>query len=460
MLNSFGNRNEIFRKMIESKLFLVFTFFFYCMCAFILNWDIFKDNDVNRMRGGLNATVATIESIVERRTFAIDKSEFVLTVDKMKVGEHFYSDKAPGFALLLSPVYFMLYKLGLTINEHRFLSISILTIFGVVIPAVLSLIMFTSVSKLLFPDVKKEHIYITRVLLAFGTIMVSFSGLLNYHLFAALLLMSTIYIILSGEKKELKGFLYMIGGFLSGLLFTMDIPTGGIFLLLIGIYLIILRKYKKFYWLIIGAAIPVLIYEYINYSITSKLLPPFFFREDFYQFEGSIHTALSLTGEEGTDKFLNKKRFCYIFRNFVGSVGLFSLSPILILASIGYIRKLKLAVINSNCQISTRFNIFLMFAVICQILFYNCVVPSAVGSVYGVRHILPVLPFLMMGFILFLEYCSLKKVSILIITISIIFSLGGAFQHKENMSYTYGWRILVPAYSFFHSVWEYRTYGE
>ncbi|MBK8987635.1 MAG: hypothetical protein IPM39_16415 [Chloroflexi bacterium] len=51
----------------------------------------YSTNDASRM--------AAIESLVHRGVWVIDESPFVHTLDKIKVGDHFYSDKPPMLAL-------------------------------------------------------------------------------------------------------------------------------------------------------------------------------------------------------------------------------------------------------------------------------------------------------------------------------------------------------------------------
>jgi hypothetical protein len=113
-----------------------------------------------------------------------------------------------------------------------------------------------------------------------------------------------------------------------------------------------------------------------------------------------------------------------------------------------------------NPPLYKQFHFFLAWGVILQILFYNCVVPSAIGTEYGVRHILPVIPFLMLGFIPFLAHYPPKKIFQGIIVLSILFSLGGAFQHKEKTAYLWGIRQFIPAYSFVDSIGNLQTYGK
>jgi hypothetical protein len=443
----------------KDLIFLVFTLVVYCTCVFNFNYGLFRNNEIQYMQGGLTSILATTESIVERKTFIIDGSTFSDTIDKMKVGDHFYSDKAPGFSLLLVPAYFMLHKFGLVIAEQKFVTISLLTIFGVVLPGILCLYYFPQMAGLFYADANKRQIRITRNLLAFGTIFISFSGMLNYHLMAAFLLMLLVVSVQSSEEKHFSVLQSLATGFVLGILITFDIPTGGIFTLMVGLYFIAQKKYRLIILIAVGAALPVLTYIIINYSIIGKLLPPFFYRQEFYQFKGSMHTALSLSGEEGTDNFFNLKRFYKIYRNFFGSIGLLSLSPILILAILGHISNIKKS-FKSLRNTTQKFGFYLGIGVILQILFYNCIVPSATGTVYGVRHILPVIPYIILGYIPFLTYFSMKKIYRGIIIISIIFSIGGAFEHKDNFDHLWGWRQFVPAYSFVHSMAQLTNYSK
>ncbi|MEW5987211.1 MAG: hypothetical protein AB1791_11295, partial [Chloroflexota bacterium] len=78
----------------------------FVLIGFILIYSLFvharsySSNDASRL--------ATIESLVERDTWTIEDSRFA-TVDRIKVGEHFYSDKPPTLSFLGAGVYYVLY---------------------------------------------------------------------------------------------------------------------------------------------------------------------------------------------------------------------------------------------------------------------------------------------------------------------------------------------------------------
>ena len=69
-------------------------------------------NDLSRL--------AAVESLVEHRTLAIDGSNYLqYTGDKVFVDGHFYSDKPPLLAVVMSWVYFPLYRFcGLSLTEN------------------------------------------------------------------------------------------------------------------------------------------------------------------------------------------------------------------------------------------------------------------------------------------------------------------------------------------------------
>src|SRR5512139_4479 len=80
--------------------------------VFTLIWALtihsraYSSNDASRL--------AAIDSLVARGTWVIDDSPF-LTVDKVKLGDHFYSDKPPLLSFAGASLYSILHQtLGLT----------------------------------------------------------------------------------------------------------------------------------------------------------------------------------------------------------------------------------------------------------------------------------------------------------------------------------------------------------
>ena len=88
------------------KIFLLFSLLF----ALNTKTHVSSWSDASRL--------ATIQSIVEDCSFAIDHSIFIAQGDKYYYKGHFYSDKPPLLAISAVPLYFILYNLGLTFESH------------------------------------------------------------------------------------------------------------------------------------------------------------------------------------------------------------------------------------------------------------------------------------------------------------------------------------------------------
>ena len=94
----------------EIKILFVFAVIFIVLFTYVkaTSW-----NDMSRM--------ATIESVVERGTFAIDDSLYNETKDKVSVNGHFYSEKPVMFTLLSAIFYKGLYTIGIRFSNAEFI---------------------------------------------------------------------------------------------------------------------------------------------------------------------------------------------------------------------------------------------------------------------------------------------------------------------------------------------------
>src|SRR5687768_12271228 len=65
-----------------------------------------------------SAIFATVQSLVEHRSLAIDRTAFLNTRHKIRIGPHYYSQTPPVYPLLLSGGYELLHRFGLTIDSN------------------------------------------------------------------------------------------------------------------------------------------------------------------------------------------------------------------------------------------------------------------------------------------------------------------------------------------------------
>ena len=70
--------------------------------------------------------LGTVESLVERGTFQLDDSIFIVTVDKIQRGGHYYSHQPPLLSILEAPIYWGLHLTGMRFNNSGRLLITYL----------------------------------------------------------------------------------------------------------------------------------------------------------------------------------------------------------------------------------------------------------------------------------------------------------------------------------------------
>ena len=98
------------------KIFLLFLILLLIFTKqYVTSW-----NDASR--------IATIESLVDYNSFAIDNSLFIGTGDKYLYAGNFYSTKPPIFTLLSSGVYLLINSLGFSFQSNYRATYYLLTI--------------------------------------------------------------------------------------------------------------------------------------------------------------------------------------------------------------------------------------------------------------------------------------------------------------------------------------------
>ncbi|MGA2190987.1 MAG: hypothetical protein ABSH33_20915, partial [Steroidobacteraceae bacterium] len=117
-------------------------------------------NDESRM--------ASIQSLVETKSFVIDRTDFVSTGDKVFIGGHFYSDKPPMPALLGALVYGPLHLLGLRLREGTTVAYFLVTLLTVGVAWLFGTLAFFH--SLAFTDMAAERRLLPSIVLGLGTI--------------------------------------------------------------------------------------------------------------------------------------------------------------------------------------------------------------------------------------------------------------------------------------------------
>jgi len=300
--------------------------------VFTLIWALsihsraYSSNDTSRL--------ASIDSLVARGTWAIDESRF-LTVDKIKLGDHFYSDKPPLLSYVGGGLYSILHQtLGLTLQPdgcdalrsptHCRAALEtaeadwayfLLTLLLVGSPATLILVLvyrfarqrgFSNFGSLLFITV-----------LGLGTAIWPYSTIFTNHVPAAAAALVGLYVLLTHDRLT-RGRLMLIG-FSSALATAID-PSTGIFAL--GYFVVCAwRSRSNVPWFVLGAIVPSGVTLALNYQITGTALLPQMVTAG-YNYPGSEFVATVAGNQRAADVP------AYVFNLLLGQRGVFLFFPI------------------------------------------------------------------------------------------------------------------------------------
>jgi hypothetical protein len=167
--------------------------------------------------------------------------------------------------------------------------------------------------------------------LSFACLAFGYAVTLNNHTPTAMFLFVALVLIVRSRDHASRGTAFAIGG-LCGLAFTFELTSGAFAAAFIA--LLAYRQRKMLGWALLGAALPVLPTLATYYAISGKLLP-FYVQRDLYDYAGSYWN--NPTGVDALDE----PKLLYAFHALLGMKGLFSLTPLGILAVIGMTREVR-----------------------------------------------------------------------------------------------------------------------
>ena len=264
--------------------------------------------------------LATMESLVELGTFAIDDSTFKDTVDKIFVNGHFYSGKPPVLSFLGAGFYFILHHVfRLSISDA--LTYYCLTLLLVGVPSILMLVFFSK--SLAFTRLDPENHWIVTYALGGGTLILSYSVVLNNHTVAASLLYLAFYCWLRIKQLSYNRSKFLFGaGFLSALAGVID--TAALPFVALFYILLVSRTRSVALAYILGALGPFALHAVLNVAIVGDIFPAALFHSNLYHYPDSYWN-----NPIGIDT-LNEPKLVYTFHSLIGHHGLFLLTPVLI----------------------------------------------------------------------------------------------------------------------------------
>jgi hypothetical protein len=274
--------------------------------------------------------LGTVDSLVERGTYQLDDSIFIVTVDKIYRDGHFYSHQPPMLATLEAPVYWAIQLPGLRFNNRgRRVSTYLFSLATNGVALALTVVVFAQILALcgVVPPMRD----ISAILLPLGTWLLPYAVVSNNHGISGLLMAALIFLLLSIEWQGATRARVLATGVVLGLLATIELLPLMSFVPLAVIYLAIRRDVGRrgLLWLAIGLGVPLLAHALMNVRITGDVVPAGFHHE-LFQYPESAFNDDSLTGTIKYDSLGGVAR--YTWEAMFAGKGFLTFAPLGLLA--------------------------------------------------------------------------------------------------------------------------------
>jgi hypothetical protein len=330
---------------------------------------------LQRTSAHTTSRLATIDSLVSRGTFAIDGSIYFDTVDKVKIGPHYYSHQPPGHSLLASILYFPLYHLGIRFTPGKNYAVPILTLLTNGLSALLGLVLlFRALS---WWDLSWELRLCITTVTGCGTLLLPYSTTLNVHGFVAAWLFFGFYLLVSSATAKSSNLLVFLAGLAFSLCASVDHATAA-FYASFGLDLLLRpERRKQVIWFLLPACLtvaPTLVY----YFVISGSIKPIAARPELFTYPGSIWAQGK---EQLTGAHWNSVGFAleYGLKCLFGRGGILTYSPVLIIAIYGMARTIRRRLRFWREAVAVAAASFLM------LVYYSFASTNYGGWAYGIR---------------------------------------------------------------------------
>jgi hypothetical protein len=293
------------------------------------------------------------------------------TIDKVRRPDdgQLYSSKPPLLPTVLAFEYMLLKRLptfsysvdegwhrtgNLTFATHGLALVRTIVVTANWIPLVIYLVLFARLLGRVTMDPWIRTFTVATA--AVGNYLIGFSVTLNNHTVAAFCSFFAIYAALRIWQDDRVGWwLFGVAGFFASLTAVLELPALALVAAL-GLALAWKNLGKCLVCFVPAAIIPIAGHCVTNYEVTGSIRPAYENKE-WYVFEGSywkldpsgrlvgsskdpVTGALVIGDPKGIDN-QHEPWYVYLFHMWLGHHGVFSLSPVLILAAIGLVRTLR-----------------------------------------------------------------------------------------------------------------------
>ncbi len=228
---------------------------------------------------GEMSRLATIQAIVEHRTLAIDNTSFATTSDRIVVDGQHFSDQPPMLAVLLSPAYAIMHRLGYTLPDNPTLVAYLLTILGATLPVVVSAGLIYRMGRLF--ELPRKWRTLLAATVVFGSGLFVYAVVLNAHAPAAFLVLAAAACLIQAASRprpvRATGWL-ILAGLCAAFAAAIDLPA----VAFLALFPLVIATMRRSFLLRTGGVglyllgvLPVLALQaWLMAPITGDLLPP------------------------------------------------------------------------------------------------------------------------------------------------------------------------------------------
>jgi hypothetical protein len=322
--------------------------------------------------------MATMDALVHDRAFAIDRSVFLDTTDKVMIGKHYYSSKPPILSVTGAVIYLALHETtGLSFRDDPARAILVMNLILAGIPHLL-LLAFAYRMLLWFAPSPQTFVW-TYASFAFGHLGLAYATSINNHTPAAVVLLVAFYLAFGLRHELIKArAAWVASGLLAGLAPTLDLSA--LFVSLpIALYALSSDRRGALGWFAPAALLPLMLHFALTLHITGSL-KPIYLRPELYLYPGSYWNA-------PTDiDALDEPRATYFWNILFGHHGVLVMTPVLMLALLAIAR----SIVRRTRYRAEALLIGGSFAML--VVFYTLTTKNYGGICVGFRWFMPIVP--------------------------------------------------------------------
>lgn len=359
---------------------------------------------------------ATIESLVDYGTFYIDKSRYVHTIDKYKVDGHYMSSKPATLPTLAAGVYWVYQRLtGEKISTHEGNVVRLLSFATGGLGHLVFLIFFYRLCWILLE--RELAILVAVAAASFVYLGVAYATHINNHsIGAAIGVVGLYYAARLRLGKNPRPWHWPLAGLALGLLPAMD-PSSVAITACVGLYLLT-HDWKRTLYAFLPALLPGIVLHFALTWHISGSFKLFTFNSELKRFK-EFHFR-----NPGDIDALREPKTIYAWNVLFGHHGLFSMTPIYLLGAWELGRSLlRRRYLAESLVALGSLAAFLVFFIV-RTRNYG-------GWCVGMRWLVPVMPFLLLYFGIWVDRAQLtKKVWAVVLAALLI----GAFHVQDGLT--------------------------